>query len=139
MGMHTEQAKTHIKEFHPFVSIKDYAEKMASLNLDVAVAPLEDHVFNQCKSNLRLLEYGAMSWPVVCSDVYPYQTNNPPVLRCKPDFHLWMAALERLIDDQDLRLEMGRKLHAWVRQHHSLDNWGGAWFSSLIPSAPQDR
>jgi len=88
MGMQTEEAKPYIKEFHSFVSISDYPEKMASLDLDIAIAPLEDNLFNRCKSNLRLLEYGAMSWPVVCSDVYPYQTNNPPVLRCDNDKQL---------------------------------------------------
>jgi hypothetical protein len=31
---------------------------MASLNLDLAIAPLEINPFNESKSNLRLLEYG---------------------------------------------------------------------------------
>jgi glycosyltransferase involved in cell wall biosynthesis len=75
---------------------------MASLDLDIAVAPLEDNLFNRCKSNLRLLEYGAMSWPVVCSDVYVYKTNNPPVLRCGNDTSNWIDALNNLIADDEL-------------------------------------
>jgi len=71
MGMSIDAIKPHLKEFHSFVSIADYPAKMATLNLDIAIAPLQDNLFNRCKSNLRLLEYGAMGWPVVCSDVSP--------------------------------------------------------------------
>jgi glycosyltransferase involved in cell wall biosynthesis len=132
MGMHTAQVKPYIKEFHQFVSIKDYPEKMASLDLDIAVAPLEDNFFNQCKSNLRLLEYGAMTWPVVCSDVYPYQTNNPPVFRCGHDIKEWVNALERLINDEELRVEMGSKLRLWVVENYSLDVWKKDWSTALF-------
>ena len=50
----------------------DIAEKRVPqdgrISLRLAVAPLEDNLFNACKSNLRLLEYGACAIPVVCSD-----------------------------------------------------------------------
>jgi glycosyltransferase involved in cell wall biosynthesis len=132
MGMQTEEAKPYIKEFHSFVSISDYPEKMASLDLDIAIAPLEDNLFNRCKSNLRLLEYGAMSWPVVCSDVYPYQTNNPPVFRCSPNTGDWIKALTRLIDDNELRETMGEQLKGWVFKSYKLDNWRDEWRKALI-------
>jgi glycosyltransferase involved in cell wall biosynthesis len=132
MGMQTEQAKPYIKEFHSFVSIKDYPEKMASLDLDIAVAPLEDHLFNQCKSNLRLLEYGAMSWPVVCSDVLTYQTNNPPVIRVQPSIPDWLCALNLLIDDEAERLRLGLALHTWVVNNYTLKNWAFQWRAALL-------
>jgi len=132
MGMQTEEAKPYIKEFHSFVSISDYPEKMASLDLDIAIAPLEDNLFNRCKSNLRLLEYGAMSWPVVCSDVYPYQTNNPPVFRCSPNTGDWIKALTHLIDDNELRETMGEQLKGWVFKSYKLDNWRDEWRKALI-------
>jgi glycosyltransferase involved in cell wall biosynthesis len=131
MGMQTEQAKPYIKEFHSFVSIKDYPNKMASLDLDIAVAPLEDNLFNRCKSNLRLLEYGVMSWPVVCSDVHPYQTNNPPVIRCGPKTHDWITALNCLIDDEERRVSMGDQLRTWVVENYKLENWQNEWSEAL--------
>jgi glycosyltransferase involved in cell wall biosynthesis len=134
MGMQTEQAKPYIKEFHSFVSINEYPEKMASLDLDIAIAPLEDNLFNRCKSNLRLLEYGAMSWPVVCSDVYPYQTNNPPVIRVKPTVSEWLVALNLLIDDELKREQLGRALKDWVVSQYTLDNWAQQWRSALFKS-----
>jgi glycosyltransferase involved in cell wall biosynthesis len=132
MGMQTEQAKPYIKEFHSFVSINEYPEKMASLDLDIAIAPLEDNLFNRCKSNLRLLEYGAMSWPVVCSDVYPYQTNNPPVIRVKPTVSEWLDALNVLIDDEPKRRQLGSELKHWVVSQYTIENWAQDWQKALF-------
>jgi len=132
MGMHTEQVKSYIKEFHSFVSIKDYPEKMASLDLDIAVAPLEDNWFNQCKSNLRLLEYGAMGWPVVCSDVFPYQSYEPPVIRCKNNVEEWVGAINELIDNESKRVKLGQDLNIWANNKFNLDGWSTKWLNALI-------
>jgi glycosyltransferase involved in cell wall biosynthesis len=132
MGMHTAEAGTYIKEFHPFVSISEYPEKMASLDLDIALAPLEDNHFNSCKSNLRLLEYGAMSWPVICSDVFPYQTNNPPVIRVQHSVSDWIEALNRLISDESERLRLGKALHSWVVNNYTLSDWSSDWTQALF-------
>ena len=132
MGMCTDEIKPLIKEFHGFVSIADYPKKMSELDLDIAIAPLESNVFNECKSNLRLLEYGAMGWPVVCSDVFPYRTDAPPVLRCGDDTDMWVGALRRLMADRELRLRMGAELHQWVNGHYALAGLVGRWKESLL-------
>lgn len=132
MGMCPDELRPYVKEFQGFVSYKDYPAKMASLDLDIAIAPLEDNAFNACKSNLRLLEYGAMSWPVVCSDVYPYQSDDPPVLRVPNDHDAWLEALGRLIRDAELRRAHGQALNDWLHRHYVLDNHAGAWFQAIF-------
>jgi glycosyltransferase involved in cell wall biosynthesis len=111
MGMCPDVLRPMIKEFHSFVSYSDYPAKLATLDLDIAIAPLEDNAFNQCKSNLRLLEYGAMGWPVVCSDVYPFRTGKPPVISCANNVDDWIDAISLLINDFSLRQAMGVKLN----------------------------
>ncbi|WP_084461329.1 glycosyltransferase [Curvibacter gracilis] len=132
MGMCPDSLRPHIKEFHPFVSYVDYPAKLASLDLDIAIAPLEDNPFNRCKSNLRLLEYGAMGWPVVCSDVYPFRTENPPVLRVPNEKEAWIESLRRLIDDSALRHQMGRQLNQWVSDNFYLSKNTDKWFSAIF-------
>src|SRR5690606_12724790 len=73
LGMCPDRLRPHVAEFHPGVDIQAYPRFLARLNLDLAIAPLEQNRFNECKSNLRLLEYGACAVPVVCSDVGPYR------------------------------------------------------------------
>ncbi len=65
-GMCPDRIKPLVAEFHGWVPLYDYAGKLASLDLDLAVAPLEYHPFNEAKSNLRLLEYGVLGYPVIC-------------------------------------------------------------------------
>ncbi len=132
MGMCPDELRPYIKEFHPFVSYKDYPAKLASLDLDIAIAPLEDNPFNACKSNLRLLEYGAMGWPVVCSDVYPFRTANPPVLRVPNDEQAWLSALRRLMDDPQLRRAQGHALHEWLQRNFLLEHHVEAWRKALL-------
>ncbi len=131
MGMCTEEIKPLLKEFHGFVSIGDYPKKMSELDLDIAIAPIEDNFFNQCKSNLRLLEYGAMGWPVVCSDVYPYQSDNPPVVRVKNDPVEWVKAIRSLYYSK-LRHAKAEALHQWVMSRYRLEVKSKAWYQSIF-------
>jgi GT2 family glycosyltransferase len=131
MGMCTDEIKPLLKEFHGFVSIGDYPKKMSELDLDIALAPIEDNFFNQCKSNLRLLEYGAMGWPVVCSDVYPYQTDNPPVIRVKNDPNEWIQAIESLFDTR-VRHARAEALHQWVMTRYRLEHKCNDWFRAVF-------
>ena len=132
MGMCPPSIQPHVKEVHPFVSIDVYPQTLANLDLDIAIAPLEDNPFNACKSNLRLLEYGAMGWPVVCSDVYPFRTDNPPVSRVPNDLDAWVAALNALIGDEVLRQKMGGKLNQWVKTRYALGVHTDAWFKAIF-------
>ena len=132
MGMCPDELRPYVKEFHQFVSYKDYPAKLASLDLDIAIAPLENNPFNACKSNLRLLEYGAMGWPVVCSDVYPFQTENPPVFRVSNDEEDWLNALNRLIQDPELRRTQGEALHAWLLRHYTIEAHADNWFHAIF-------
>ena len=132
MGMCPDVLRPYVKEFHPFVSYADYPTKLATLDLDIAIAPLQDNRFNESKSNLRLLEYGAMGWPVVCSDVYPFRTGNPPVWRLPNEAPAWLEALRTLIAEPARRARMAEELHQWVRKHHFLMTRSEEWFHAVM-------
>ena len=132
MGMCPDALRPMVKEFHSFVSYKDYPAKLNSLDLDIAIAPLEDNAFNRCKSNLRLLEYGAMGWPVVCSNVYPFRTSSPPVLACENTPEDWIQKLNLLIEDFSLRKSLGRNLNNWQRENYSLNKLTTEWRNAIF-------
>lgn len=131
MGMCPDEIKPYVHEFHHFVPINEYPAKLASLNLDLAVAPLEIHPFNEAKSNLRLLEYGVLGWPVICTDIYPYQTNNPPVVRVKNEVDEWVAAIRQLLADKAALADAGSALRSWVIQHYMLEDHIDEWLEAL--------
>ena len=104
---------------------------LASLGLDLAVAPLEDHPFNTCKSNLRLLEYGACGYPVVCSDLEPYR-GDLPVTRVRNRTRDWIEAIRMHLADRPASMAAGQALREavrrdWMLEGAGLDAWRRAW------------
>jgi hypothetical protein len=130
-GMCPDSIRPFVKEVHCGVAIECYPQALASLNLDLALAPVEQNLFNECKSNLRLLEYGACGFPVICSDVVCYQ-NDLPVTRVKNRFRDWVEAIRMHIADLDASARAGdalrdRVLSDWMLDGDSLQGWLRAW------------
>jgi hypothetical protein len=131
LGMCPEPMRQYLHEHHAAVSIEAYPHKLAGLNLDLAVAPLEHNLFNDCKSNLKLLEYGACGYPVVCSDVAPYRCGLP-VTRVKNRYKDWVEAIRMHLADLDATAAAGDALRAavaadWMLQGPHLGHWLKAW------------
>ncbi len=131
MGMHTDEIRPLLSEFHPGVSFEAYPEALAALDLDIAVAPLEMHRFNQGKSNLRLLEYGALGLPVVCTDIDPYRAS--PACCLANDPQRWIEALRERIHDADAREVEGARMRQWVIQHYVLEDHLDEWLAAHLP------
>ncbi len=132
MGMCPEPLKPFVRESHGFVQdFRTYPQALARLDLDLAIAPLEIHAFNECKSNLRLLEYGAMGWPVICTDIYPYQ--NAPVTRLPNEPEKWISTIREQLADPAALQHAGRLLQAWVRDGYILENHATSWFAAYGP------
>ena len=127
MGMCPDEIKPYVKEFHPFVAIDQYPAKMASLNLDLAVAPLLENNFNRAKSNLRLLEYGVLGWPVICTDIEPYRAYNAPVTRIPNDPGEWIAAIRTHLRHPEENAAAGDRLRQWVLRHFILEDHLDEW------------
>jgi len=130
-GMCPEKLRPYVHEFHPGIPIARYPAALAALNLDLALAPVEQNLFNECKSNLRLLEYGVCGFPVVASDVRCYQ-GELPVTRVKNRFRDWVEAIRMHIADLDASARLGDELQAAVRRDYmlrgeNLERWRQAW------------
>lgn len=131
-GMCPDLLRPYIHEFHHAVSLQNYPVKLASLDLDLALAPLEFHIFNDCKSNLRLLEYGACGYPVICSDTEAYRGHLPAtrVLTNRPEE--WLQAIRMHLSDPNASYRMGDELRETVLRDFMLrgDNlqyWANGW------------
>lgn len=120
-------------EVHDPVPFLEYPAKLAALNLDLAVAPLAHNRFNQCKSNLKILEYGALGVPVVCSDIEPYR--HAPVTRVPNSKQAWVNAIRERIHDRAGTVREGDDLRDWVQAHHLLQDHLEDWMGALAPGA----
>ncbi len=133
MGMCPEEIRSLCAEVHPGVTIQHYPKKLASLDLDLAVAPLELNAFNEAKSNLRLLEFGFLGWPVVSSDILPYR--DAPVCRVVNTSAAWIEAVQERIHDLDAAHKEGDVLRRWVIRDWMLEDHLDQWVRALLPDA----
>ena len=127
LGMCTPELAPFAAEVHDMVPIASYPEALASLALDVAVAPLRDNPFNRAKSNLKLLEYGWLGIPVVASDIEPYR-GAPACLAREGD---WIEAVRGLAGDRDAAFVAGARLRDWVEKTHVLAGSIPSWIRAV--------
>lgn len=78
----------------PHQDILHFFDLLQSLNLDVIVAPSEDSIFSQCKSNLKVLEAASIGAALFVSDVLPYQKDVPEARRFKTSEELTKKLLD---------------------------------------------
>jgi glycosyltransferase involved in cell wall biosynthesis len=128
-GMCPDFLRAHAREVHDPVSFDAYPGKLASLELDLALAPLERNDFNCCKSNLRLLEYGVLGWPVIASDIEPYR--DAPVCRVRNQARTWIQAIRERIHDLDAAACEGEALRQWVLANGMLEGRLTDWLGVL--------
>ncbi|PKO82462.1 MAG: hypothetical protein CVU19_01720 [Betaproteobacteria bacterium HGW-Betaproteobacteria-13] len=124
------EMKHLLAEHYPPVTINQYPTALAAMCLDIAIAPLEINPFNEAKSSLKILEYGALGYPVICSDIAPYQ-GAFPVTRVRNRSQDWIKAIRELAMDKERRTTEGDRLRAHIRENwmleDHLDEWFHAW------------
>ncbi len=130
LGMCPEEIRPYVAEFQHGVNLEEYPAKLSSLDLDLAVAPLEDVPFNHGKSHLRLLEYGVLGYPVICTDITPYR-GDYPVTRVANRFKDWVEAIREHVADRDELDRRGDALRDYINAkwmlEDNLDVWNRAW------------
>ena len=132
-GMQPEKPSART-EFHEGVSVQDYLDKMASLDIDLMLAPLENNEFNRCKSNLRLIETGAIGASVIAQDMPCYHLDEPPVFAYVNTPEEWTDAVQRFIlTSQADRERNASKLQSWVGRHYTLERLVARRLSAWLP------
>jgi GT2 family glycosyltransferase/glycosyltransferase involved in cell wall biosynthesis len=131
-GMCPDSLRPFVHEFHGVIKLSEYPAKLASLNLDLALAPLEFHIFNDCKSNLRLLEYGACGYPVICSDTAAYGGYLPCTRVKTNSTEEWLEAIRMHLADPEASYRMGDALRETVLRDYmmradNVQHWASAW------------
>ena len=101
-------------------SVFEYGEVYR--HFDIVIAPLQDTKFNNCKSELKIIEASAYKKPIICSAVFPYryhQANNGVLLVTQND---WRTAIQKLVDaGHSVRQSMGLSNYDYCQKHHNLE------------------
>ena len=128
-------------EWQPFVPAEEYYEKLNDLKLDMVIIPRYDNYFNRCKSNLKFLENSMLEIPSICQSFptkdSPYEQNpeDSKYMLLATDFNSWIEQIEKLINDKELRRELGRKAKEYVETNYNIEDNAHKWveaYSKLL-------
>jgi len=86
-------------KYHDWQTIFALPSYLRSMNVDLALAPLEENRFNMSKSNIKALESTILGIPVVCSDFGPYKGLSGAVKTSDE----MISKIEELVSDVDKR------------------------------------
>jgi len=98
----------------PFAPIDDY---MKSYEGDILLLPSKESEFNSMKSNLKLLEAGALSIPVVCSPHDPYK--DFPISYAHGE-NEWVEKITNLVEDKIFRIHCGQQLNKFCTEKYNM-------------------
>ncbi len=122
-----------------------FAEYFSTQTCHIFIAPLQDNLFNRCKSPIKFLEYSSLGVPGVFSRIGPYAA----AITHGQDGYLagttseWEIFLRQLIDDPGARRAMGIRAQETVRDHWLLSAHAERWPDtyaeiSVLPSRDPD-
>jgi glycosyltransferase involved in cell wall biosynthesis len=105
-------------------------------HFDVSLAPLVDSFFNNCKSQLKVIEAGFHKKAIIASETMPYTLDlvsavdqgkfmdkgNAMLVPERKNHKDWAKHMKRLIDNPNLVEDMGNRLYETVKDTYSLKN-----------------
>ena len=106
----------------PACTYEEYFESLS--DCDISIAPLENYIFNESKSNIKYLEASILKLPSVCSPRAAFSqviTHGEDGFLCDTEEE-WEAALTLLATDSALRDRVGEATCASVLRRYSPEN-----------------
>jgi|Deesub1362A_J573_1020465.scaffolds.fasta_scaffold00522_5 glycosyltransferase involved in cell wall biosynthesis len=105
----------------PFQKYSDYISYL--FLMDIAIVPLEENLFNKCKSGVKILEHGMARSAVIASNILPFKNlknEGALILLCKGDDE-WERNLEFLVKEEEERKRFANSLREFVLKKYILE------------------
>ncbi len=93
--------------------------------IDIVLAPLDRHLFNEVKSQLKVIEAGFHKKALVAENFGPYKIDiivgkNGLLVDSIKNKSNWYNQIKRLIDNPSMREDMGEELYETVKEKYNL-------------------
>jgi len=103
-------------------------------NFDISLAPIQDHIFNRMKSQLKVIEAGFYKKALIASNVGPYTidlkhslengkfVDGNALLVNKTNNHSdWASHIKKLVTNPNMIEDMGERLYETVKDTYDLN------------------
>ncbi|RXZ78915.1 glycosyltransferase [Paenibacillaceae bacterium] len=114
---------------------KQYLPFLCGRAWDFGIAPLEDTLYNRCKSNNKFREYSACGIPGIYSRMPTYSDcvqHEITGLLVEHTSEAWVEAISRLIEDEPLRLRIREQATLFARSHYTVARCASEWRQMLL-------
>jgi hypothetical protein len=117
-------------KYFPWAPLPDFPSVMAESGAQLTFAALQDNNFNRCKSNIKLIESGALGIPCVCPDMVTYKD---AFLKYKNGSE-FIDCIKTALKNQTVYAEFCKKSRAhaetfWLDHEHNLMKHHEAYFT----------
>ncbi len=105
----------------PFMPTNEYYQALQSY--DINIAPLENSIFNDAKSNIKYLEASILKLPTVASDVAEYRSSIQQGISgfVAKNTSEWIDKLSQFIEDKALREDLANRAYTKVLENYSIE------------------
>ena len=123
------------KEQIPWCPVADYPSKLNEAKLDMMLIPRKDNYFNRCKSNIKFLEAAMCEIPVIAQSFKdgPYEEVRDGktgwLIRDNKD---WEKTINFLIDNKEIRREIGRNARQYTLKHFNIEDHAHKWADAYM-------
>lgn len=124
-------------EFHPWVETPAHPYRLAALDIDIAIVPVKDSIFNRSKSIIKWVEFSSLKIPCITSYVPPYDIIqeadeiNKGVFVQNNDEDCWIKGMDLLINDANLRKEIGQNARQFVEKNYDINTQYHQWVKAF--------
>lgn len=111
----------------PYMEFKKF---IRTVDNPVGIIPLDDSLFSSCKSAIKYIDYSLAGIPVICSAVPPYSdvvVDGVTGLLVANETEKWMAAIEKLTNSVETRIQLSVHALAFAEQNFSFKNSAQHW------------
>jgi glycosyltransferase involved in cell wall biosynthesis len=113
--------------------VTTYAKNYAKF--DISLAPIQNHIFNRMKSQLKVIEAGFYKKALIASNVGPYTidlkhalhqgqfTDGNALLVNESNNHSdWAKNIKKLVSNPNMIIDLGERLYETVKDRYDLNN-----------------
>lgn len=124
-------------EFHPWVETPAHSYRMSSLDIDIAIIPLKDTIFNRSKSTIKWIEFASLGIPSITSYVAPYDyiqdvdKVEKGIFVENNDVQGWIKGLELLINNVPMRRSLGENARQFVVNNYDINTQYHQWLNAF--------
>lgn len=126
-----EKLNKHINLKHIHWSQDNFNKVL--LNSDIAIAPIDNtDIFNYTKAPNKLILYWAFGLPVICSNTPSYKLiSTADKSFCCENESAWISSLKLLIDNHQLREDMGKVAFNYSWSKHSKETYSNKYLQHI--------